>query len=292
MAELIDLIDDALSQATNENIEANEEQPVEENEEVEEKEKGAVQEKAPAKKAPKGAPKEDEPKGPKKPRKRKIPPMEDTFKQQPTTIEEWVLGHKMYPALFIYTKEGDLQVPPIFPGDVQRVIPVQKMQPATVEHIKEFYETRKTEAKEQEEIYVQSKRDLNRIMLLYKREEASIDEVLRANAQVAIEERKLNAILKLPRVISRFAKVEKRGLTLDDNDKDVLKDAVTLTTYTTFPLQSIWMPAPEPEVVAPQPLPIRQTENDSNSNDTPIPVPKKKLTAQQIAIIRAKMAKN
>jgi hypothetical protein len=290
MAELIDLIDDALSQATNENEEANAEQPVEENEE---KEENQEEEKAPpakAKPAKKGEAKDD--KGPKKPRKRKIPPMEETFKEQPTTLEEWVLGHKMYPALFIYTPEGDLQVPPIFPGDVQRVIPIQKMQPATVDHIKSFYETRKTEAKEQEAIYVQSKRDLNRIILLYKREEASIDEVLRANAQVAIEERKLNDIIKLPRIITRFAKVEKRGLTLNDADKDVLKDAVTVTTYTTFPLQSLWMPAPEPEVVAPQPLPIRQTENNSNSNNTPIPPPKKQLTAQQIAIIRARMAKS
>jgi hypothetical protein len=287
MAELIDLLEGAFSGNEEESKGINQEGPIQEAPKLvpeEELKEEADIAPVPASKVKRVA----APKGPKK-----QPTLDQKFKKQPTTAEEWFLARNQFPAEFTYTAEGDLQVPPIKPGDVARVIPLPRFQRATPEFTAEFYKTRAEQAKEQEEMYVKSKRILNSVVLLYKNGDATVDEVLNANTQVAIEERKLNEILKLPRIRDDASKVAESSLTMNLYDKGKVTDPVLYTTYTTFPARSLWMPAPEPEVVALQPLPIRQTEGNtfnSNSNNTP-PPPKKSLTAQQIAIIRAKMGK-
>jgi hypothetical protein len=218
------------------------------------------------------------------------PTLEQKLKKQATTVEEWFTDKSKFPANFTYTEEGNLQVPPVKPGDVASVIQLSRFQRATPEFTAEFYKTRAEESKKQEELYVKSKRDLNAVILLYKNGDATVDEVINANTQVAIEEYKMNAILKLPRKTESASKVAETSLTMNPYDKGKLADLVRYTTYSAFPARSLWMPAQEPEVVAPQPLPIRQTEENSNSNTSP-PPSKKPLTAQQIAIIRAKMGK-
>lgn len=277
MAELIDLIEDAFS--------GNEEEPKQNNQVAATEEE--VEEASVSASAPVVAPKEK--RAPKVPKAKR--PMEQVILVQPKTIKEWMEARAMFPADFSYTAEGDLQVPAI-KRDVSRIIPVTRFQPATPEFTAEFYKTRYEQAKEQEEIYVQSKRTLKNIVLLYKNGEATVDEVLNANMEVATQENKLNEILKVPRKTAWASKVAESALTMNPYDKGTFPNSVVYTTYTTFPVQSIWMPAPEPEVAALQPLPIRQTEDsNSNSNNMPPPAPKKQLTAQQIAIIRARMGK-
>jgi hypothetical protein len=215
------------------------------------------------------------------------------FDAQPDTMLGWLYGHQEDPDQFTYTSEGDLQVPALFTGDVIRVIPVPKVQPATVDYTADFFKTKATAIQEQEAIYVQKKRELKRIVLLHKNGGATIDDVLNANSKVAVEEYKLNGLIKLPRKIGIAEGVES-GLTMNLYDKKTLYDPIHFTTYTAFPTKSMWMPAPEPEVAARQPLPLRQSEDsssDSNSNNTPPPASRKPLTAQQIAIIRSRMAR-
>ena len=285
MAELIELLEDALS--GNE-----EEQPKENGQEavVEEPPKVVLEEGPKGKAIAPNIKRVAIPGAPRAPKKQ--PTLDQKIKKQPTTAEEWFLARHQFPADFTYTAEGDLQVPPIKPGDVTRVIPLPRFQRATPEFTAEFYKTRAEKAKEQEDIYVKTKRILNSVVLLYKNGEATVDEVLTANSQVAIEEHKLNEIVKLPRIMDAAIRVSESSLTMNGYDKGTFADPVLYTTYTSFPARSLWMPSPEPEVVAPQPLPIRQTEDtNSNSNNSPPPAPKKQLTAQQIAIIRAKMGK-
>jgi hypothetical protein len=248
---------------------------------------------------------EQKPKAPKAPRAPRPPKtglqiIQSRIVTQPTTSIGWLCGYYKEDevlqdntprgdhTIFTYTPEGDLQVGPLFTGEVTRVIPIQRVQPASIEYTTDFFKTRSAAAKAQEETYVQAKRDLKRIVLLYRGGGATVDEVLNANMQVAIEERKLNAIIKDPRKISMAGKAIESGLTMNTYDKGILVNPVFYTSYTTFPTESIWMPAPEPEVAAPQPLPLRQLGgSDSNSTDKP----KRQYTAQQIAIIRSRMAR-
>lgn len=265
---------------------------------------------------------EQKPKAPKAPRAPRPPKtglqiIQSKFVTQPTTSIGWLYGYSMEEGQitrnaesikvprddyiktiyadegdihtsFTYTPEGDLQVGSLFTGEVTRVIPIQRVQPASIEYTTDFFKTRSAAAKAQEETYVQAKRDLKRIVLLYRGGGATVDEVLNANMQVAIEERKLNAIIKDPRKISMAGKAIESGLTMNTYDKGILVNPVFYTSYTTFPTESIWMSAPEPEVAAPQPLPLRQLGgSDSNPTDKP----KRQYTAQQIAIIRSRMAR-
>ena len=217
--------------------------------------------------------------------------LKKAFDTQPDTMLGWLYGRQTRPDLFTYTAEGDLQVPALFTGDGIRVIPVPNVQPATKDYTTDFFKTKATAIQEQEAIYVEKKRLLKRIVLSYRNGDGgvTIDDVLNANSDVAIEEYKLNELVKLPRKIGTADGVES-GLTMNPYDKKTLDDHVKFTTYTTFPTESIWMPAPAPEAVERQPPPLRQPE-DSNSNNTPPPASRKPLTAQQIAIIRSRMAR-
>jgi hypothetical protein len=265
---------------------------------------------------------EQKPKAPKIPKAPRAPKtglqkIQSKFVTQPTTSIGWLCGYSMEEGqitrnaesikvprddyiktiyaeegdihtIFTYTPEGDLQVGPLFTGEVTRVIPVQRVQSATVEYTVDFFKTRAATSKAQEETYVQVKRDLKRIVLLYKAGGATVDEVLNANMQVAIEERKLTEIIKEPRKISRALGAIESGLTMNTYDKGVLINPVSYASYTSFPTESIWMPAPEPEVAVPQPLPLRQL---GGSDSNPADKPKRQYTAQQIAIIRSRMAR-
>jgi hypothetical protein len=244
------------------------------------------------------------PKAPRAPRAPKTTEsiIKSGLRAQPTTSIGWLTGYgleetgwvelnsddKREHQFYTYTSEGDLQVQALFAGEVNRVIPVSKVQPASVEYTADFFKTRAASAKAQEETYVQAKRDLKRIVLLYGTGGATVDEVLNANTQVAIEERKLNEIAKDPRKINRAGGAIESGLTMDTYDKGVLINPVVYTTYTTFPTESLWMPAPEPEVAAPQPLPLRQLGGSESNVAT---TPKRQYTAQQLAIIRSRMAR-
>ena len=211
----------------------------------------------------------------------------EVFSAQPETMMGWLFGRRRYPDQFSYTPDGNLQVPTIFPGDGIRVIPVPNVQPATAEYTNDFFKTKRLAAKEQEEKYVQAKRDLKKIVLLYTNGGATIDEVLNKNREVATEDHKLNEILKCPRKIGMADGVLESGLTMNVYDKAILADPVKFTTYTTFPMESMWMTALEPEVAAPQPLPLRQLGGSESKSKDSSSLPKREYTPQQLAIIRA-----
>ena len=319
MDELINLPEDGIEEKEVPKQAPNQEAEQQEVQEQEEEAAAAAEQKPKAPKAPRA------PRAPRPP-KTGLQKIQSKFVTQPTTSIGWLCGYSMeegeitrnaesikvprddYTKIiyrgdyiktiyadegdihtsFTYTPEGDLQVGPLFTGEVTRVIPIQRVQPASIEYTTDFFKTRSAAAKAQEETYVQAKRDLKRIVLLYRGGGATVDEVLNANMQVAIEERKLNAIIKDPRKISMAGKAIESGLTMNTYDKGILINPVFYTSYTTFPTESIWMSAPEPEVAAPQPLPLRQLGgSDSNPTDKP----KRQYTAQQIAIIRSRMAR-
>lgn len=216
--------------------------------------------------------------------------------KQPTTIEDWVKAKRLFPSEFGYTESGDLEVPPIAPSDIKKIIELPRYVPGSAEYIQDYFKTRKDELKEPEEKYTIAKRQLHDKMMEYKNGDISVSEILAFNQNVREEEAKLNMIAKLPRKIRDLKSItelkspQENELNFDWYRRNPVAEPVLQTTYTTFPIRGFWMPAPE--VKESDVFPEEQSEIEGQQSEAEdqnqLSKPKKALTPQQIAIIRAR----
>lgn len=206
--------------------------------------------------------------------------------KQPETIQEWVkevqssaLGKQMGSQ----TPEGDLMYRN--PRDSQdvKVIVVPKWSPATSQTTKEFFETRLGEAKEPEERFASARRYLNRAMAAQKAGQISAADILGIQQQVRDADCEVSRILKMPRSQKLLTNVEEGDLTLDwyDRSKEVIP--VGQMEFSTFPVRAFWQPT------ASLPTETEVSETETKPAETAAK-PKRQLTAQQIAILRARRA--
>jgi hypothetical protein len=171
--------------------------------------------------------------------------------QQPQTIEEWAKARKIYPDQFTYTDDGDLKSAPIKPNDLEKVIVLPSYQPATLQHTKEYFETKRAEVVEPGTEFSKARRRLNEMIAAYKAGKISTNDVLDFNQQVHQAECRINDSLKMPRKIvelTKFTTIKQSDLTFKWHDHThMISDTLFMEEYTTIPMKALWMPKPVQE---------------------------------------------
>jgi hypothetical protein len=216
--------------------------------------------------------------------------------KQPTTIEEWVEARRKFPNDFTYTESGDLVSAAVLPSESEKIIVVPEFEPASLEYIQEYKNTRKDEAIAPEEEFVQKKRELKDSMVKYKRGEMTADAIVTLNQQLRDYEIALNQKVKYPRKWDVIDGEVERMLTFGHYDTRKFAEPVGIASYTTVPMRELWMP----KVIQKEKGFIEsvttmfessnnsnQDSNDESNNTTP----KRAYTPQQIAIIRKNRAR-
>ena len=222
------------------------------------------------------------------PPKTKVEVSKLKIKEQPKTIEEWAKARELYPTLFGYTQDGDLQIGPVKPTDQMKVIALPVYVRSSKEYIDKLLSERAEEIKAPEEEYTQAKRALQKAMEVYnlsEKSEADISEILNANQEVYDKECILNSKVKMPRHITHETKIKESMLTLRLEDKKNVADIVLNVNYTYLPMQYFWMPKSE-----------EKEEQEEQEQDIPQEggeqKPKRKLTYAAIQAIRSRRATN
>lgn len=171
--------------------------------------------------------------------------------KQPQTIEEWAKARKIYPELYTYTESGDLKSAPIQPNGLEKVIVIPSYQPATPQHMKEYFETKKAELVEPATDFSKARRRLNEMMEAYKAGQISKNDILDFNQQVHQAECRINDVLKMPRKIinlTKFTTIKMSDVSFKWHEHThTISDDVFMTEYTTIPIKSLWMPKPVQE---------------------------------------------
>jgi hypothetical protein len=171
--------------------------------------------------------------------------------KQPQTIEEWAKARKLYPDLYTYTESGDLKSAPIQPNDLEKVIVIPSYQPATPQHMKEFFETKRAEVVEPATDFSKARRRLNEMIEAYKAGQISKNDILDFNQQVHQAECRINEVLKMPRKIinlSKFTTIKMSDVSFKWHEHThTISDDVFMAEYTTIPIKSLWMPKPVQE---------------------------------------------
>lgn len=210
-------------------------------------------------------------------RKAKKEPMPTT---RPTTVEEWIQAKKIAPIQFTVDSNGDLVVPPFKAGEAEMTIPLRAKQPATDEHIKKFFLDRIQSLKEAEEEFAAAKREAQQMYIAYKREEAELPDLLKANKKVAEAQVKLTALVKFPRSYELLKGLVENDLSFDWYRRSKIADPVGTVITTEFPWKAFWTEAadqiPEFDEEA------FESDDEGMSGGAK---PKRELTAQQRAII-------
>jgi hypothetical protein len=213
------------------------------------------------------------------------------IKQQPTTIEEWAKARKLYPTLFGYTQDGDLQIGPVKATDQIKVIALPVYVRSSKEHVDNLLIERSEEIKTPEDDYTQAKRALQKAIEAYnlsEKTEADISEILNANQEVHDKECILNSKIKMPRRIHYEEKVKESMLTLNLHDKKNIADLVLQVEYTFLPINYFWMPKTEEKEE------VQQDQDDETQTlqQSSEEKPKRKLTYAAIQAIRSRKAAN
>lgn len=223
--------------------------------------------------------------------KTKIETSKLKIKQQPATIEEWAKARQMYPSLFGYTQDGDLQIGPVKTTDQMKVLSLPVYVRSSKEYVDNLLIERSEEIRTPEEEYTIAKRALQKAIQEYnlsEKTEADISEILNANQEVHDKECILNSKIKMPRHIRYEEKIKESMLTLNLHDKKNVADIVLKVEYNFLPIQYFWMPKSqekeeEEEKEQEQEEPIQQTGEEK---------PKRKLTYAAIQAIRSRKAAN
>lgn len=214
----------------------------------------------------------------KKTRRKKEKPLP----KKPTDLESWLEAKVEHPKFFKVDKDGDLVVPPYNAGESEIVIEITPKAPATPEHIKSFFEQRTKSLKEAEEAFATAKRQLKDIYVAYKREQATLDEVLEANHAAATAEAALNSLVKYPRAFRDLKGLVANDLNFDWYRRMKIPVQVGTMESSVFPWKAFWTTAPE--AIDLEDI-YEEVEDENEAALKGGAKPKRNLTAQQRAII-------
>ena len=199
--------------------------------------------------------------------------------KRPTTVEEWLEAKVKAPTRFTVDESGDLVVPPYKAGEAEVTIITRQKTPATADHVRRFFAARNESLKEPEAEFAEAKRNLQVVYAAYKREEASIDEVLDANQLAAQAQIKVNALVKFPRNFEPLEGLLNNDLSFDWYRRAKIPVPVGTMQSTVFPWKAFW-------TVAPDAIPEFDEEAFEDEDGMAGGAkPKRELTAQQRAII-------
>lgn len=206
-------------------------------------------------------------------------PKEEPLPKKPTTVEEWLEAKVRAPSRFTVDENGDLVIPPYKAGESEVTIVHRASAPATADHILKHYKARNEALKEPEAEYAEAKRNVQTVYAAYKREAASIDEVLQANENVRKAEIKINSLVKYPRNFEELQGLLVNDLNFDWYRRTKIPVPVGTMQSTVFPWKVFWTAAPD---VIPD---FDEADYFGEEGMAGGAKPKRDLTAQQRAII-------
>jgi hypothetical protein len=163
------------------------------------------------------------------------------------TLGDWIDMKKIVPSMGTVTPTGDLYSFPASDGHTAEVIPLRGWQVKSPQEIAEFFTERRSsqQVKDAETAFATAKRNLREVTQSYMNDEATKEDVVRANNEVREADIMLNSLIKLPRNMLSLEHMMDRDLTLNVEDVNNVFDPVLAAEYTIFPVEGMYKPAEE-----------------------------------------------